>query len=55
MPGMAMTADVTVRALGTTGRYEVQGQYSMAGAWTFTLEWRGPRGAGRTTFDLEVQ
>jgi Cu(I)/Ag(I) efflux system membrane protein CusA/SilA len=55
MPGMAMTGDVSVRRLAAPGQYELEGEYAMAGAWTFTLEWNGPRGAGRATFELEVQ
>ena len=55
MPGMAMTAGVTARRLFGAGQYELEGEYKMGGAWSFVLAWNGPRGSGRTSFELEVQ
>jgi Cu(I)/Ag(I) efflux system membrane protein CusA/SilA len=55
MPGMAMTAGLDARRLSGVGQYELEGEYKMGGAWTFTISWNGSHGSGRTTFDLEVQ
>jgi Cu(I)/Ag(I) efflux system membrane protein CusA/SilA len=54
MPGMTMSGGVQVQRLDMPGQYVCSGEFGMAGAWAFTLDWNGPRGAGHTTFELEV-
>ena len=49
MPGMVMSGNVQVVPSGTPGRYSVSGEFGMAGAWQFTLEWQGPAGSGSVT------
>jgi Cu(I)/Ag(I) efflux system membrane protein CusA/SilA len=53
MPGMAMTAGLSVQRV-ETGRYRVSGDYAMAGAWRFTLEWDGPP-PDQATVEIGVQ
>jgi 4-amino-4-deoxy-L-arabinose transferase-like glycosyltransferase len=54
MPGMAMTSGLRVTAASGVGRYELEGEFGMAGVWSFVVEWSGPRGSGRFPFELEV-
>jgi hypothetical protein len=56
MPGMApMSGDSEASAAGQTGAYRVKSTFAMSGAWRFTIEWSGPRGTGKTTFNTNVR
>jgi hypothetical protein len=55
MPGMVMSGNVQVAPSGTPGRYTASGEFGMAGAWRFTVEWRGPAGNGSVAFEGSVQ
>jgi len=54
MPGMVMTAPVSVEAAGP-GRVNATAEFSMSGAWRFTVEWTGPSGARSVAFDGDVR
>jgi Cu(I)/Ag(I) efflux system membrane protein CusA/SilA len=54
MPGMVMTAPVSVEPAGA-GRVSATAEFSMSGAWRFTVEWTGPTGAKSVAFDGEVR
>jgi Cu(I)/Ag(I) efflux system membrane protein CusA/SilA len=54
MPGMVMSGNVTVVPQGR-GRYLASGEFGMAGAWQFTIEWNGPAGQGSASFEGAVQ
>ncbi len=54
MPGMVMTAPVSLETVAP-GRYRGTADFSMAGAWRFTVEWNGPAGARSVSFDGEVR
>jgi YtkA-like len=53
MPGMAMTAGLSVHRV-EAGRYRISGEFAMAGAWRFTLEWDGPP-PDQATVEIGVQ
>jgi Cu(I)/Ag(I) efflux system membrane protein CusA/SilA len=55
MPGMSMSAGVSVQRTSTPGRYEASGDFGMAGAWTMTVEWNGPAGRGSTVLQGDVR
>ena len=55
MPGMAMSGGLRVRPTAVTGRYEVTGEFGMAGAWQMKVEWDGPAGQGSVAFEGAVQ
>jgi len=55
MPGMVMSGGLQVRPGGVPGRYAVTGDFAMAGAWQFAMEWDGPAGRGSVTFEGSVQ
>jgi Cu(I)/Ag(I) efflux system membrane protein CusA/SilA len=55
MPGMAMSGGLQVRRTAVPGRYEVTGEFAMAGAWQMTLEWDRPAGPGAVKFEGTVQ
>ena len=55
MPGMVMSGNVQVVSSGTPGRYTASGEFGMAGAWQFTVEWQGPAGKGLAAFEGSVQ
>ncbi len=54
MPGMVMSGNVAVVPQGR-GRYLATGEFGMAGAWQFTIDWDGPAGHGSTSFEGPVQ
>ena len=54
MPGMVMSGGTEVKRLGV-GRYQASGEFGMAGAWRFTLEWNGPAGSGSASFNGDVR
>jgi Cu(I)/Ag(I) efflux system membrane protein CusA/SilA len=55
MPGMVMSGNIQVVPSGTPGRYTATGEFGMAGAWQFTVEWQGPAGNGSVAFEGSVQ
>jgi hypothetical protein len=56
MPGMApMSGESEATPAGQTGAYRVKSSFGMSGAWHFTIEWNGPRGQGKTTFNTNVR
>jgi hypothetical protein len=56
MPGMApMSGESEIAPAGQTGAYRVKSNFAMSGAWRFTIEWNGPRGQGKTTFNTDVR
>jgi len=55
MPGMVMSGNVQVVPSGTPGRYTASGEFGMAGAWQFTVEWQGPAGNGSVAFEGSIQ
>jgi hypothetical protein len=55
MPGMVMTGGTQTQRTPVAGRYEVTGEFAMAGAWQMTLEWDGPAGHGSVNFEGAVQ
>jgi hypothetical protein len=54
MPGMVMTAPVSVQPAGT-GRVSATGEFGMSGAWRFTVQWNGSAGAKSVAFDGDVR
>jgi Cu(I)/Ag(I) efflux system membrane protein CusA/SilA len=54
MPGMVMTAPVSVEPAGQ-GRVSATAEFSMSGAWRFTVEWTGSTGAKSVVFDGDVR
>ena len=54
MPGMVMTAPVSVEPVGQ-GRVGATAEFSMSGAWRFTVEWTGSTGAKSVAFDGDVR
>ncbi len=55
MPGMAMSGGLEIRPTAVKGRYTVTGEFGMAGAWQWAVEWDGPAGKGSTAFEGGVQ
>jgi hypothetical protein len=55
MPGMAMSGGLQVRRTAVPGRYEVTGEFAMAGAWQMALEWNRPAAPGSVKFEGTVQ
>lgn len=56
MPGMApMVAPIELQPAGEAGRYSLNGEFAMSGAWQFEVRWDGPAGQGRTAFSLSVR
>jgi hypothetical protein len=56
MPGMApMTAPIEIEPTGTTGQYNVKGDFGMSGSWRFEVRWDGPAGQGSTSFNSNVR
>jgi Cu(I)/Ag(I) efflux system membrane protein CusA/SilA len=54
MPGMVMSGGVRVQPSGTAGRYQATGEFEMAGAWQFRVDWAG--GVARSAnFEVTVQ
>jgi hypothetical protein len=49
MAGMPpMFGNLELQPAGTPGRYQVAGDFSMAGTWQINVEWQGPAGMGST-------
>ncbi len=56
MPGMApMVASIELEKTTETGRYAVNGEFGMSGAWKFEVRWDGPAGQGSTSFSTNVR
>ena len=55
MSGMPMFGGVTVQRGDLPGRYRAGAEFSMAGTWRLTIEWKGPGEEGSVTFALPVQ
>jgi len=55
MSGMPMIGSVDVKKGDVAGRYQAEGDLSMAGTWRMTLEWDGPQGHGAVTFPSTAQ
>jgi hypothetical protein len=55
MPGMTMPGDVQVERADAPGRYRVNADFRMAGAWLMKVDWNGPAGQGSVSFDGTVQ
>ena len=55
MPGSPMFASIDVKRTDVAGRYEANGDFSMAGTWRMSLQWEGPAGQGSVTFPGSVQ
>ena len=55
MPGMVMHSGSTIEPTGTPGRYRAKVKPGMAGDWTATLAYEGPRGPGKVSFSVNVK
>ena len=55
MAGSPMFASIDVKRTDVAGRYEADGDFSMAGTWRITLQWEGPAGQGSVSFPGSVQ
>jgi Cu(I)/Ag(I) efflux system membrane protein CusA/SilA len=55
MPGMVMSAGLTLEPTDVPGRYRATAQFDMAGAWRMSLDWLGPAGRGSANFEGVVQ
>jgi hypothetical protein len=56
MAGMPpMIAEVTVKPTDVAGRYFVDSNFTMVGAWRIGFEWNGPAGAGSASLQGRVQ
>jgi hypothetical protein len=56
MPSMApMSGESEATPAGQSGTYRVKSNFAMSGSWRFTVEWNGPQGQGKTTFNTNVR
>jgi copper/silver efflux system protein len=55
MPGMVMPGGLQVFRTNVPGRFEVTGDFGMAGAWPMVIDWNGPVGNGSVSFQGAVQ
>jgi hypothetical protein len=55
MPGMVMHNGATIEPTGISGQYRAKVKPDMAGDWTATLHYEGPRGAGSVSFSVNVK
>ncbi|MGE0447126.1 MAG: efflux RND transporter permease subunit, partial [Vicinamibacterales bacterium] len=55
MPGMAMLGGLDVQRTDVPGQFAVTGEFGMAGAWQWVVEWDGPAGRGSVSFEGGVQ
>jgi Cu(I)/Ag(I) efflux system membrane protein CusA/SilA len=55
MPGMVMNNGATIEPAATPGQYRAKVKPGMAGDWTATLAYDGPRGSGRLSFSVNVK
>lgn len=54
MPGMVMRSDAKIARTGTAGIYSVDLKPEMAGGWRAELAIDGPKGAARSSFNINV-
>jgi hypothetical protein len=55
MPGMVMHSSATIEPASTPGQYHAEVKPGMAGDWTATLHYEGPRGDGSVSFSVNVK
>ena len=55
MAGMVMHAGSDIKPTGTPGQYRAKVTPDMAGGWTATLRYEGPRGKGNVNFSVNVK
>ena len=55
MPGMVMHNGATIEPTGKPGQYRAKVKPDMAGDWTATLRYEGPRGTGSVSFSVNVK
>jgi hypothetical protein len=55
MTGMVMHSGATVKRTDTPGRYRVEVTPDMAGDWTASLSFNGPRGPSETSLTVNVK
>jgi Cu(I)/Ag(I) efflux system membrane protein CusA/SilA len=55
MPGMVMSGGVQVQPSGSAGRYHATGEFEMAGAWQFRVDWHTGGVQRSATFEVTVQ
>ena len=55
MAGMAMHAGSDIKPTGTPGQYRAKVTPDMAGGWTASLRYEGPRGNGNVSFSVNVK
>ena len=55
MAGMVMHAGSDIMPTGTPGRYSAKVTPDMAGGWTASLRYDGPRGKGNFSFSVNVK
>ena len=55
MAGMVMHAGSDIKPSGTPGRYRAKVTPDMAGGWTASLRYDGPRGKGNVSFSVNVK
>ena len=55
MAGMVMHAGSAITPTGTPGQYRAKVTPDMAGGWTATLRYDGPRGQGNVSFSVNVK
>ena len=55
MTGMVMHNGATIEPTGTPGQYRAKVKPDMAGDWTATLHYDGPRGNGSVSFSVNVK
>ena len=55
MAGMVMHAGSDIQPTGTPGRYRAKVTPDMAGGWTASLRYDGPRGKGNVSFSVNVK
>ena len=55
MAGMVMHAGSDFKPTGTPGQYRAKITPDMAGGWTASLRYEGPRGKGNVSFAVNVK
>jgi len=55
MPGMVMSGGVRVQPSGSAGRYQATGEFEMAGAWQFRVDWNTGGVPRSANFEVTVQ
>ena len=55
MAGMVMHAGADIKPTGAPGQYRAKVTPDMAGGWTASLRYEGPRGKGNVSFSVNVK